>query len=61
MPYRIDKVGDVYKLWNIDKKEYVKRFFKARASATNAGKQYIKFREKRKAKVVDGRYIVPID
>ena len=59
MPYRIDAKKGVFLLWNLTKKQYVSIPFKTRQSAINAGKNYIRFREKTKSKVV-GNKILPI-
>jgi len=40
MPWRIDKVGDKYKLYNLDKKTYVNKTFNTRKSAISARKNY---------------------
>jgi hypothetical protein len=59
MPYRIDAKKGLFFLWNINKKKYVEIPFKSRQTAINAGKNYIRFREKTKSKVV-GNKILPI-
>jgi len=45
MPYRIDKKDNVYKLFNLTKKEYVKVNFKTRESAIKSGMNYMKYRK----------------
>ncbi len=40
MPWRIDKVDDKYKLYNLDKKKYVNKTFNSRKSAMSARKNY---------------------
>ena len=40
MPWRIDKVGDKYKLYNLDKKRYVNKTFNSRESASSARQNY---------------------
>ena len=45
MPYRVDKKDNVYKLFNLTKKEYVKVNFKTRESAISAGKNYMRYRK----------------
>ena len=40
MPWRIDKVGDKYKLYNLDKKKYVNKTFNTRKSAIATRKNY---------------------
>ena len=58
MPFRIEKVGDKFKLFNIHKKIYVKKDFKSREGAIGFGKNAIRFREKKDSKVV-GNKILP--
>ena len=62
MPYRIDskktKAGLVYLLWNLHKRKYVAIPYRSRASAISAGKNFIRFREKKKAHV-SGNQILP--
>lgn len=43
MPYRIEKKDNVYKLFNLTKKEYVKVNFKTKETAISAGKNYIRY------------------
>lgn len=45
MPYRVDKKDNVYKLFNLTKKEYVKVNFKTKESAISAGKNYMRYRK----------------
>lgn len=45
MPFRIDKVGDEYKLYRIKQKNYVNVKFKSRMSAISAGKNYMRYRK----------------
>ena len=40
MPWKVVKQGEKYKLYNLDKKTYVKKTFKTRQSALNAKKNY---------------------
>ena len=44
MPYKVEKKDNVYKLFNLTKKEYVKKDFKTKESAISAGKNYMRFR-----------------
>ena len=44
MPYRIDKKDNVYKLFNLTKKEYVNKNFKTRESAIKSGFNYMSYR-----------------
>tara|TARA_R100000935_G_scaffold39711_1_gene61174 strand:- start:152 stop:340 length:189 start_codon:yes stop_codon:yes gene_type:complete len=44
MPYRVDKKDNVYKLFNLTKKEYVKVNFKTRESAIKSGINYMSYR-----------------
>ncbi len=43
MPWRIDKVGDKFKLYNLDKKKYVNKSFNSRSSAISARKNYARY------------------
>jgi len=43
MPYRIDKKDNVYKLFNLTKKEYVKKDFRSKETAISAGKNYMRY------------------
>ena len=43
MPWRIDKVSDGYKLYNLDKKKYVNKKFNTKLSAVNARKNYNRY------------------
>ena len=43
MPWRIDKVGDKFNLYNLDKKKYVNKSFNTRASASSARKNYARY------------------
>tara|TARA_R110002012_G_scaffold64045_1_gene168488 strand:+ start:315 stop:500 length:186 start_codon:yes stop_codon:yes gene_type:complete len=45
MPYKVEKKDNVYKLFNLTKKEYVKVNFKTRESAISAGKNYMRYRK----------------
>ena len=58
MPFRIDKKGDKYKLFNLTKKEYVKKDFVSREGAIGFGKNAIRYREKKKA-IVKGDKVLP--
>lgn len=59
MPFRIDKKGEKYRLFNLTKKIYVKSEYNTKESAVNAGKNFIRYREKTKSKV-EGNKILPI-
>tara|TARA_Y100001938_G_scaffold149434_1_gene236217 strand:+ start:7965 stop:8120 length:156 start_codon:yes stop_codon:yes gene_type:complete len=51
MPWRIDKIEDnKYKLYNLDKKKYVKKTFKTRKAASNTKKNYENYYYKVKKK-----------
>ena len=52
MPFRIEKVGEKFKLFNLTKKEYAKKEFNSKEGAIGFAKNSIRFREKRNAKVV---------
>ena len=43
MPWRIDKVSDGYKLYNLDKKKYVNKKLNTKLSAVNARKNYNRY------------------
>ena len=43
MPYTIKKQGEVYRLWNRDKKSYAKPKFKTRQAAVNSKNNYEKY------------------
>ena len=58
MPFRIDKVGSKFKLFNLKKKEYAKKEFNSKEGAIGFGKNSIRFREKKNSKVV-GNKILP--
>ena len=45
MPYRIIKKDNVYKLFNLTKKEYVNKNFKTRESAIKSGFNYMRYRK----------------
>ena len=57
MPFRIDKREGRFRLWNLHKKSYTKVPFKTKASAVTMAKQYIWFREKKRATLKDGKYV----
>ena len=59
MPFRIDKKGDKFKLFNLTKKEYVKKVFNSREGAVGFGKNAIRYREKTDSKVIKNK-ILPI-
>lgn len=48
MPFRVDKVGTKYKLYNLDKKQYTKKSFNTRESANNMKRTYMNYHKKRK-------------
>ena len=58
MPFRIDKKGDKYKLFNLTKKEYVKKDFVSREGAIGFAKNAIRYREKKTA-MVKGDKVLP--
>ena len=58
MPFRIDKVNNKFKLFNLTKKEYSKKEFNTKAGAIGFGKNAIRFRERKNSKVV-GNKILP--
>tara|TARA_R100000700_G_C3155069_1_gene132561 strand:+ start:124 stop:363 length:240 start_codon:yes stop_codon:yes gene_type:complete len=59
MPFRLEKVGDKFKLFNLTKKEYAKKEFNSREGAIGFAKNAIRYREKVDSKVV-GNKILPI-
>jgi hypothetical protein len=48
MPFKVTKVKDGYKLYNLDKKQYAKRTFKTRQAAVNMKKTYMNYDKKKK-------------
>lgn len=40
MPWKVKKVDDKYKLYNLDKKTFVNKTFKTRQAAVNTKKNY---------------------
>ena len=47
MPFRVDKVGDKYKLYNLDKKQYTKKTFNTRKAANNMKRTYMNYHKKK--------------
>ena len=47
MPWKVKKVDDKYKLYNLDKKTYVNKTFKTRQAAVNAKKNYENYYKKK--------------
>tara|TARA_R100001463_G_scaffold134569_1_gene196870 strand:+ start:2090 stop:2233 length:144 start_codon:yes stop_codon:yes gene_type:complete len=47
MPFKVVKDGDKYKLYNLEKKRYVKKEFKSKSSALSASRNYMAY-DKRK-------------
>lgn len=47
MPYQVKKIGKIYKLYNLKKKEYVKVNFKSKDSAFRAGMNYMRYRKEK--------------
>lgn len=56
MPYRVDKKDNVYKLFNLTKKEYVKKNFKTKETAISAGKNYMRY--KKEEPIIKGNRIL---
>ena len=48
MPFKVTKVKDGYKLYNLDKKQYAKRTFKTRQAAYNMKRTYMNYDKKKK-------------
>lgn len=48
MPFRIDKVGNVYKIYNLEKKKYSKVNFKTKQSATNQKNNWLRYDKSKK-------------
>ena len=59
MPFLIKKDGEKFKLFNIHKKEYVKKDFNSKEGAIGFARNAIRYREKVDSKVV-GNKILPI-
>lgn len=57
MPYRVEKKDNVYKLFNLTKKEYVKVNFKTKETAISAGKNYMRYRKEEP--ILKGNKIIP--
>ncbi len=49
MPFKVVKVNDKYKLFNLDKKQYAKKTFNSREAANNMKRVYMSY-DKRKRK-----------
>ena len=47
MPFRIHKVDDKFKLYNLEKKQYTKRSFNTRQAANNMKKVYMSYDKKK--------------
>ena len=47
MPYEIKKVGDKFRLYNLHKKEFVKKSFNSKSTAQSAGMNYMRYRKER--------------
>ena len=47
MPYQVKKIGKVYKLYNLHKKEYVNVNFKTKETAFKAGMNYMRYRKEK--------------
>ena len=56
MPFRIDKIGAKYYLYNLHKKQYAKAKFNTFQSAVNQGKNYARYRHEKL--VLKGRTLV---
>tara|TARA_R110000824_G_scaffold18954_7_gene74270 strand:+ start:42 stop:242 length:201 start_codon:yes stop_codon:yes gene_type:complete len=50
MPFQIKKVGDKYKVYNLEKKRYAKATFKTRQSASNQAKNWERYSKIRTGK-----------
>jgi hypothetical protein len=62
MPFRLDKVGESFKLFNMTKKKHADKTFVSAQGAINFAKNAIRFREKKDSKVStkDGKiFILP--
>ena len=46
MPWKIVKQGDVFRLFNTEKKKYVNKTFKTRQAALNTKKNYERYKKK---------------
>ena len=49
MPFKVVKVKEGYKLYNLDKKKYAKKTFKSRQSAVNMKNAYMKYDKRKKS------------
>ena len=58
MPFRLEKGGDKFKLFNLTKKEYARKEFNSREGAIGFARNAIRYREKVDSKVV-GNKILP--
>ena len=47
MPYHIKKMNNKYKLYNIEKKQFVKKEYKSKQSAINAGVNFGRYRKEK--------------
>ena len=45
MPYKIVKINDHYKLYNMKKKKYVNKKYKSKQTAANAGINFGRYRK----------------
>ena len=48
MPFRIDKVKNGYKLYNLEKKRYAKATFKTKLAATNQKNNWMRYDAQRR-------------
>ena len=63
MPFRVDKSGDNFTLFNIHKKRLVQKTFKTKEGAIGFAKNAIRFREKKNSKVTNKgnkTFVLPI-
>ena len=48
MPFKVVKVNDKYKLFNLDKKQYAKKTFNTREAANNMKRTYMSYDKRKK-------------
>ena len=56
MPFKVTKVKDGYKLYNLEKKQYAKRTFKTRQAAINMKKTYMAYDNKKSKRKKKSKY-----
>jgi hypothetical protein len=63
MPFRINKVGSVWKIYKLDENRYATREFKTRAAAINMAKNWTLYRREHGYKIIEAKpdvyYFIP--